>query len=1054
MRKEGKSRNKLLIGIVVCVLIVLLIFVGIWLFNSGIFNNLMLSPGNTYYVSTTGNDSNPGSQSLPFRTIQKAANVVNPGDVVNIQPGTYAETVTISRSGIAGSPITFIAPNKANFVRTSGWQAGITISANYIIVDNLVFDSMSDNPNARCILISANSSNNIVRNITISNSSAQGLVPFETSTGSSNNLFTNNLIKNVYNLEAVAYVKGSNNIFSFNEVFNYTANTSLVHPDFVQTFGCFSDDSNNIVIESNYIHDSFAQFFNIEPGNGWNGSYCPDTLNPGFHNWTFRNNIVYNLGIQGNIGLPNTHIYNNLFYNSSFGNGFVLAFYKYGNNSEVYNNVFINAGSLTSSSKPIENSGGVSLSISNNYVGRWDGFNYYPVLVSGPLNGSLNLIDGGDPKFVNINSLNFNLLTGSPLINTGKTLSPSFADKDGNSRPQGSAWDIGAYEYATLGSGATTPGVLSLSSTFESISIRAKFSGDSDGDNNASIQFRKVGDLTWKNAYSPIIDRRNTINGADNSAYVNESRGSIVGLQPDTDYEVKLIWMDSDGISGSNEVAGTIRTLSYNPPSNGRILIASPSNLSSILATSLPGDKIYLTSGTYAPFTISRSGNSTGYITIEGIDSVIVQGGAVTQNIAVLADYIRIKGITFAQSQRYSINIGSGYHHIFIENTIHQNIASSIDYGSAGVRIQGLSHNIFILNNTFLTNQSASSTFGVYFESATNGTFVIGNNLFNGTFRDNIGGACNCRGSGLVENSDVFGNQVVGAYQDDGIEIEGDNVNVRVYGNAINGVSSGYSGLGLAGTIIGPAYIFRNNVKTSMSSPVVKLGNGGVGYTFFFHNTFIGGDPSADGLSDMGGDPKSELHTYYNNIIKSSRYGIYRGGRSNNYNYNLWNPSNWLVDEWNVSGSYQTLSSFRSATSQELNGIQSIPGFVAGSFQINSTSQAIDKALVLNNFNSIDSAWPYSGSSPDIGAYEYVNGQTTNYHSADINQNWKINSTEVVRYDYCRINNATDPGNCNFYGFIPSSYVPNADYLRITLADGSYRYNSSFSCPGCWISGS
>ena len=75
------------------------------------------------------------------------------------------------------------------------------------------------------------------------------------------------------------------------------------------------------------------------------------------------------------------------------------------------------------------------------------------------------------------------------------------------------------------------------------------------------------------------------------------------------------------------------------------------------------------------------------------------------------------------------------------------------------------------------------------------------------------------------------------------------------------------------------------------------------------------------------------------------------------------------------------------------------------------------------------------------------------FHPTDINRNWKINSTEVVRYDYCRINNATDPGNCSSYGFIPSSYVPNADYLRITLADGSYRYNSSLSCPACWISG-
>ncbi|MGA2746584.1 MAG: DUF1565 domain-containing protein, partial [Candidatus Sulfotelmatobacter sp.] len=43
----------------------------------------------SFYVSTTGNDSNPGSQSAPWRTIQHAAETVRPGSTVNVRGGVY-----------------------------------------------------------------------------------------------------------------------------------------------------------------------------------------------------------------------------------------------------------------------------------------------------------------------------------------------------------------------------------------------------------------------------------------------------------------------------------------------------------------------------------------------------------------------------------------------------------------------------------------------------------------------------------------------------------------------------------------------------------------------------------------------------------------------------------------------------------------------------------------------------------------------------------------------------------------------------------------------------
>jgi pectin methylesterase-like acyl-CoA thioesterase len=63
--------------------------------------------GATYYVATTGLDTNPGTQTAPFQTIQKAADVVQPGDTVIVKAGTYRERVTMKTSGMAGKPITF-----------------------------------------------------------------------------------------------------------------------------------------------------------------------------------------------------------------------------------------------------------------------------------------------------------------------------------------------------------------------------------------------------------------------------------------------------------------------------------------------------------------------------------------------------------------------------------------------------------------------------------------------------------------------------------------------------------------------------------------------------------------------------------------------------------------------------------------------------------------------------------------------------------------------------------------------------------------------------------
>jgi hypothetical protein len=58
-------------------------------------------PNSSFYVSTTGNDSNPGTQTAPWRTVQHAADTARAGSTVNVRGGIYEELVAIKASGNA-----------------------------------------------------------------------------------------------------------------------------------------------------------------------------------------------------------------------------------------------------------------------------------------------------------------------------------------------------------------------------------------------------------------------------------------------------------------------------------------------------------------------------------------------------------------------------------------------------------------------------------------------------------------------------------------------------------------------------------------------------------------------------------------------------------------------------------------------------------------------------------------------------------------------------------------------------------------------------------------
>jgi len=64
------------------------------------------STGATYYVSTSGADTNPGTLSAPWRTVQKALNTLQPGQIALVRGGSYAQNLVMTRAGTAIAPIT------------------------------------------------------------------------------------------------------------------------------------------------------------------------------------------------------------------------------------------------------------------------------------------------------------------------------------------------------------------------------------------------------------------------------------------------------------------------------------------------------------------------------------------------------------------------------------------------------------------------------------------------------------------------------------------------------------------------------------------------------------------------------------------------------------------------------------------------------------------------------------------------------------------------------------------------------------------------------------
>jgi len=138
------------------------------------------TPISQYFVSNTGSDSNPGTLSQPFKTIQKGIDSLAAGNTLYVRGGIYNETVIESISGTSSAPIVISSyPGETAVIdgtglspaHTSPWQI-VEIKGSYIIFQNFVLT----NSGSRGITVDNSAQNVVLNNLNVNHIWFTGIV--------------------------------------------------------------------------------------------------------------------------------------------------------------------------------------------------------------------------------------------------------------------------------------------------------------------------------------------------------------------------------------------------------------------------------------------------------------------------------------------------------------------------------------------------------------------------------------------------------------------------------------------------------------------------------------------------------------------------------------------------------------------------------------------------------------------------------------------------------------------------------------------------------------
>jgi hypothetical protein len=340
------------------------------------------------YVATTGSDSNPGSITRPFRTIQHAASLVKPSTTVHVAAGTYYGNVSTSVSGSATARIRYVSDTKwgAKVIGT-GTEFMWTNRGNY--TDIVGFD--------------------------ISGSGREGILNLASYTLMQSN--------HVHNLTISGGCGGGGGAGINN--------------------GDYTKSDNDII--GNVVHDIGV------PGkcNTIQGIYAANLRGKIHNNIVYR---VSSWGISlwhaaTKMSIANNTVFQNgggsmgggIFFGTGDGGATILTDTKVVNNI-VYKNP---AKGIYGYCTGVSNCWGTGNIVANNLVSG----NGTSITV--PLASSPTSTITADPQFVNYQANgtgDYRLKSTSPAVNKGTTISAPTYDMDFIARPRGVANDIGAYE--------------------------------------------------------------------------------------------------------------------------------------------------------------------------------------------------------------------------------------------------------------------------------------------------------------------------------------------------------------------------------------------------------------------------------------------------------------------------------------------------------------------------------------------------------------------------------------------------------------------------------
>lgn len=411
--------------------------------------------GATYYVSTSGSDSNPGTQSQPWATLQKGVDTIANGDTVLVTPGTYAGC-RIRYGAAAGSPKTLTAQTAGTvLINTPG--ALCRRPSNIEIIS----DDFGATPTPYWIIEGLEVVNSpkwgidgiAPVNITVRNNVAHNNGTSANCTGIHLGACDGALVEN-----NISYSNAEHGIYTCN-----SADNGVVRGNTLYSNGSMGHHMNGDAAQGG---DGIMTGWLVEKNKSYNnGTQGFD--GDGVEYTTWKNNLAYDNGskgihlcvVNGKVNPRYDKVYNNTLI-TKVGAYYCLTFYKGnkvkigGNNNSAMNNILYNYDINNSMRGSIMYVSAWMSTFTSDYnvtVNRFavdDNKTKYTLAQWQALGKDVHstLCVDATALFVDAPNKNFHLKSTSPAINAGTTLAEVTDDLEGTARPIGGGYDAGCYE--------------------------------------------------------------------------------------------------------------------------------------------------------------------------------------------------------------------------------------------------------------------------------------------------------------------------------------------------------------------------------------------------------------------------------------------------------------------------------------------------------------------------------------------------------------------------------------------------------------------------------